>query len=451
MMRALSYILLYGFLATCSLATGQEITIQNNTKSDSVAYNGQHHELVREWLRLIHGLQNNPSQYFERHTATTLTPEQYKKTWYYLGRGFFLRGEYPAASAALAHIKGKLPEEIKQDYPLLIAQILIVQGQFERAAAILDPITNQKTGVPYAQFNLGIALLKSGRQSRGIEVLEVLGSSPADTPEAQALRDQANIALGYMYLDKGQAQKAKQALKRTSLNGPNANKALLALGWAEWQSKNPRLAQAAWVELLKGDMASPITQEALSGVPQALWRLESHTQARKKFNEAIAAYKAQLSLLDDVIDQVRTTTWLTDAFNETGPDEFNLKNIWMKLDDTPLSPFLREILTSQPLQTALQKHLALQRLESQLATPSRLYGLLGIRIDQSYREAVNALNKDLQLLKQQLPTQKTSQLEYLTTLVTESLERQRKQLTVYLVSTQYALAQLLDELASKEP
>ena len=62
-----------------------------------------------------------------------------------------------------------------------------------------------------------------------------VGTASVVTPEMIALKDRANLALGFAYLQKKNPQKARLALERVRLSGPYSNKALLALGWADAQ------------------------------------------------------------------------------------------------------------------------------------------------------------------------------------------------------------------------
>lgn len=453
-MKTLSYILLYGVLATCGLASAEELTAPRGTSPQQVAYTNQHRELIDKWLQLTHGLVDAPARHFtrlERLTSDNLPPQQYRKSWYLLGRALYGRGEYEAAAVALARIGGRLPEDVRQDFTLLRAQVLMAQSDYERAAAVLGPLAGRRSGSPYAQYNLAVALLRAGHQSQAIDTLETLGSLPAGTVEAEALRDQANITLGYLYLERRKAKNAREALQRASLNGPYANHALLALGWVEWQARNPRLAQSAWTELLDGDPASPITQEALSGVPQALWRLESHTQARKKFDAAITAYQTQLSRLDDIIGVAREEAWLTMVLADASPDDLNARTVWQRMDHTALAPYLRALSEDPGLQQNLQHYLALLRLNNLTASPSRLQGAmaehLGIVMSQPIAPG---LERDLQRMRQQIPFHLARLRRNLREQALEVLARQRQQLRQYLVNAQYALARLLDELANKK-
>ncbi len=454
-MKTLSYMLLYGILATCGLAVAEETASPRGGVSPQLqAYTPQHRVLVSEWLQLAHGVAEDPVprfDRFDRYASALLSPSQRRKSWYLLGHGFYERGDFEAAQAALARVDGRLPEEIRQDFTLLQAQVSLARGAHERAAKLLESLAGRRSASPYAQYNLAVAQLRSGRQSQAIETLEAMGRLNAESAEEEALRDQANITLGHLYLEQGKSREARQALQRASHAGPYARQALLALGWVEWQARNPRLAQSAWVELLEDDPASPITLEALSGVPHALWRLESHTQARKRFDAAITAYQEQLNRLDEIMEQADGPAWLTTLLADASPQDLEAQTVWQRIRRSPLAPYLSVLMDDPGLRQALNRHLTLLRLNNLTASTPRLKAdmenTLGIAVTLPLDPG---LAGDLQHLRQQIPGLLARQRARVRAQVLEVLARQREQLRQYLLDAQYARARLLDELTDKK-
>ena len=56
-----------------------------------------------------------------------------------------------------------------------------------------------------------------------------VGQIAAPTEELAALRDKANLALGFAWLNANRPEDAKKVLQRVRLEGPQSNKALLAV------------------------------------------------------------------------------------------------------------------------------------------------------------------------------------------------------------------------------
>ena len=76
-------------------------------------------------------------------------------------------------------------------------------------------------------------MARDGRVDEAERILDELGRIEPYNEELSALRDKANLALGYAYLQAGDAKAARKPLQRVRLNGPFSNKALLGVGWAD--------------------------------------------------------------------------------------------------------------------------------------------------------------------------------------------------------------------------
>src|SRR5690606_9904366 len=115
----------------------------------------------------------------------------------------------------------------------------------------------------YARYNLGVALVRLGRTSDGAAMLERVGTMPFDPlDEAGAsLRDKANLALGFAWLQAGQAALAKPSLQRVRLSGPFSTKALLGVGWADAELADHRAALVPWLELKERSLLDAAVQE----------------------------------------------------------------------------------------------------------------------------------------------------------------------------------------------
>src|SRR6266478_1004271 len=106
-------------------------------------------------------------------------------------------------------------------------------GKFDEAIRLLVSWKGAPGWSAYARFNLGVALVRQKRLADADPFLTAVGTMYAETPEMLALKDRANLALGFAELQADQPAKAKESLERVRLNGPYSNKALLGNGWAE--------------------------------------------------------------------------------------------------------------------------------------------------------------------------------------------------------------------------
>jgi len=184
----------------------------------------------------------------------------------------------------------------------------------------------------------------------GAQALDTLGSAEARDAQAWALRDLANLSLGYHWLRQGEGEKARPVLARVRSPGPCGNAALLGFGWsflvpagveqpAMFAAAAPlwpdsaedaarlrrslpfrylhsvavggerlldlRRALVPWIELIGRDVTDPAVQEGLLVVPYALAHLGAHAQARQYSERAVQQLQQAQAELDDSIRQVQ--------------------------------------------------------------------------------------------------------------------------------------------------
>ena len=102
-----------------------------------------------------------------------------------------------------------------------------------------------------------------------------------------ALRDRANLALGFAYLQAEQAGSAPAPpLERVRLNGPYSNKALLGIGWADAALGDYQGALTPWMELRNRNLLDAAVQESYLAVPYAFGKLNANAQSAEYYESA---------------------------------------------------------------------------------------------------------------------------------------------------------------------
>jgi tetratricopeptide (TPR) repeat protein len=228
-------------------------------------------------------------------------PEVRNRAWFYLGKVRYQRSLYGGALAAFDRVSGELPESLEAELPMLKAQALLALGRFDAAVALLDGWQGPQGWAAYARYNLGVALARLNRPDDAIRQLDRLGRSTAGTAELRDLRDKANLALGYIYLQQGRDGEARPVLARVRLNGPFSAKALLGAGWADAATENYQAALTPWLELRDRDLLDSAVQESLLAIPYAWARLDAHGEAAAGYQSALDAYDAEIDRLDAAI------------------------------------------------------------------------------------------------------------------------------------------------------
>ncbi len=393
------------------------------------------------WLQALYGLPGSDDDTLAR-LLREIRPVDQARAWLMLGERRYREGDFPGAAAALRRTMGRLPPDLQPRGALLLAQSLLAQGRAGEAAEHLRGMS--AADMPwqaYGRYNLAVALLAQQKTADALAILDALGRQASDNEELAALRDQANITLGFARLRLGDNEAARTAFNRVRLNGPFSSHALLGLGRAAWRAGTPRPAQAFWARLAERDPADPLVQEALLGIPRSLWRLKSHTQAGKRFRQAAAVYERQLSRLDRLITVLDTpdrkgAAALLEALSTAGADTQNA------LPDHPLVPHLSPLLLDHRFQAGLARLQALQTLDRHLAgARARLAALPA----SPRTAALLQRQAHLQGRLQQLRRAQSARLE---NRIRDELAQQRRRLQDYLITARFEFARLLDEMAA---
>jgi len=313
-------------------------------------------ELLLGGMYLSYGHHLEAAKIFERLLADNVAPAIRNRTWFFLARIWYQRGYLDKAQQALAHISGDLPDNLRREALMLDAQILIDAGEYDAAIAKLQNWEGRTEWASYAKFNIGVALVRSGRVDEAAKLLDELGSMDPFSDELAALRDKANVALGYALLQDGQPYAAKAPLQRVRLEGPFSNKALLGVGWADAEMKNYQRALVPWMELRGRDLLDSAVQESMLAIPYALAQLDSISQAADHYLNAIEAFYEESNRLDDAIQRIESGRFF-DAFIENDP--LHDTGWYWQLEELPEGPearYLVHVMATHEFQEGLKNY-----------------------------------------------------------------------------------------------
>jgi tetratricopeptide (TPR) repeat protein len=267
-----------------------------------------HHEdearLLAGGLYLSLGLHNQAGEIFQQVLNDDVPTGVRNRAWFYLAQVWYVRGYLDKADAALGHINGRMSPELEAQRELLTANVLMHQGRFDEAIRDLSTWRGSYVWSAYARFNLGVALVRTKRLADAEPFLAGVGSMPASTAELLALRDRANLALGFAYLQAEQPARALPALERVRLNGPYSNKALLGTGWARAALGDYQGALTPWMELRNRNLLDAAVQESYLAVPYAFGKLNANAQAAEYYERAVESFSAEDRNLDAAIGRI---------------------------------------------------------------------------------------------------------------------------------------------------
>jgi len=326
-------------------------------------------ELLRGGLYLSLGQHREAREIFERLLADASTPQPVRdQAWFYLGKVLYAAGLYEESDRALRQSAGTLSVDVEAERHLLIAQGLLYRKRYDQAIAELSNWEGPRYWLLYGQFNLGVALVREGEAERGLALLDSVGQIQTQWPELMALRDKANLAIGYANLQAGEPAAARLALERVRLNGPLSSKALLGAGWADAAAKQYEAALAPWQELQGRNLLDAAVQESYLAVPYAYAELGAMSQAVEYYEKAIAAYDTERARIGESIGAIRTGH-LLDAAVKAGDDG---RGGWFAqlatLPDSPESRYLYHLLAGNEFQEGLKNYRALDGMAKNLAT-----------------------------------------------------------------------------------
>jgi hypothetical protein len=326
-------------------------------------------ELLLGGLDLAYGLRDAADRIFrklldEKSAAVDIR----NRAWFYLARLSYQRGDSERALQALAHVSGTMSATTRAEATHLQSLLLLQLGRNAEAIALLESAEPNRYWSPYLEYNLGVAYIHNREMSEGAQQLEQLGDGSARNEELQLLRDKANLALGYSYLQHGDPADSRQALERVRLQGPLSGKALLGAGWADAEAGAYDRALIPWQELGSRDTADPAVQEALLAIPYAMTKLQLHGLAVEQYNAAITALQAEKVLLGRSVAAIQQGK-LLQAIEASGE---HASGGWLQqLDVVSESPALRyqiTLMASHDFQEAVKNYLDLEGLQNNLDT-----------------------------------------------------------------------------------
>jgi tetratricopeptide (TPR) repeat protein len=313
-------------------------------------------ELLLGGMYLSYGQHFQAAEIFERLLAGNVSPDIRDRTWFFLAKIRYQRGYLDESLRALAAIQSELPENLQREALMLEAQILIDSGSYDAAIALLRNWKGKTEWASYAKFNVGVALVRSGRIDDATELLSDLGTMNPFNDELLALRDKANLAMGYALLQDGQANVAKASLQRVRLQGPFSNKALLGVGWADAELGEYDRALTPWMELRGRDLLDSAVQESMLAIPYAMARLDAVSQAADHYLDAIEAFYEETRRLEQTIRDIEAGDFF-DAF--VGNGSLDSSGWYWRLEQLPEGPesrYLFHLLATHEFQEGLKNY-----------------------------------------------------------------------------------------------
>jgi len=330
---------------------------------DELDYHEDEAELLLGGLYLSYGQHQRADELFSRLLEQSTEPETHDRAWFFLAKIWYQRGFFEKSQQALNRINDYLPADLEAERYLLQGRVLMDQGRFDEALVQLSEWRDPgEEWVGYARFNVGVSLVRLGRVEEGARILGEVGQLASEGSDLSGLRDKANVALGYGWLQAQRPDQAKPSLQRVRLSGPFSNKALLGVGWSDAELNNYQSALLPWLELRKRSVLDPAVQESLLAVPYAYSQLGADKQAADSYLDAIETFNREIARLDDAIISVEQGDFVDEIVGDSSTDA---SGWYWQLDSLPdliESHYLYELVATHRFQEGLKNYRDLQQL-----------------------------------------------------------------------------------------
>ncbi|EIT68884.1 tetratricopeptide repeat protein [Hydrocarboniphaga effusa] len=420
---------------------------------------GTEGELLMAGLLLSFDQSRDALASFERVLQTETRPDVRNPIWLTLARTLHQRGADAEALAALARIDAPLRGDLEADRQMLKAELLIDAGRFDEAARLLQDWRGSRDWMSYARYNLGVALIRANRIDEGAAQLDQIDHSGLRAAEQLDLRDRANTALGYTYLQAQRWEDARNTLRRVRLEGESTSKALLGLGWAEAGLGQDRDALVPWMELASRDGGDVAVQESLLAVPYAMARAGSPSAAAVEYQKAVDRYEQESQRLGGLANAIRQPAYvdrLVDGLvaqlaSEDGTPKRDDGRPIAPLQQIPDAPEYRgfsELIASNGFQAGLRNARQLVFLKSRLADWSGRVSELSAQAPSSDWAGASARVSRLREASERLLDRQRQALQ---NVLLREIEQRQQRLRAYQAEARFAQAKLLDRSAIAPP
>ncbi len=325
-------------------------------------------------LYLSYGLHNEAEVIFQNVIDEGASAPVRDRAWFFLGKIRYHKQLFVEAEAALDRVGNSLDKSLQEEFRTLQSNLLMAQKKYHEAIHSLLGIEDKNNvkhelidlgDAYYAWFNLGVAMIRAGEEKEGNNLVKQVSELRTNDSNMKALRDKANLALGYSLIKKDPT-KAREYLQRVRLQGPYSNRALLGLGWAEVELESYEKALIPWQELASRDRNDVAVFESLLAIGNALERLRVYPQAMTSYQNAINQYEKEMVYLEKTVAAVKSGRLWTDLLSQTSQNEMGWFWEAELLPNTPETRYLPNLMAGHGFHEAIKNLRDLKFLEEKL-------------------------------------------------------------------------------------
>ena len=323
-------------------------------------------ELLLAYLYTSYGMYDEAYKVLKKLRVTKQDTHLKNTLWLEVAKSYFRTNQLVQAEKVLGTMDKNLSADLERARDILRAQLYISQNQYKQAKQVLLTLKDDTHWDPFGYYNLGVTLVKSGKQQQGITWLSRVADMNAANDEMLALRDKTNFTLGYIYLQQRNTQQAKNYFQKVRLHSPFSNKAIYGLGlvYSELEEYKPSLA--AWLELVKRNKHDRVVLEALLAAPFTYSVLGAYEQSIEQYQKSLELFKSEQQKLDKIISDVKRGKLITTLLKYLTQNGLESRDEMNTIPNIPEAPYLTDLYEDRSFHEALQNYKDLYILQNRL-------------------------------------------------------------------------------------
>jgi len=329
-----------------------------NTKGE-LKHNAEDARLLKGGMTLSYGLPNEAQAIFKDLLNENVPQDTANKAWFYLAKLYYHKGDTYQASRNLARIQGHIPKEIHEEFNYLATLINIRNKHLNAAQQAIGVAAKGSVYEPYLVFNLAVTQLANDQQEQAQLNLErvIQYARRHAAEEFAVLADRAKQALAHISIEDNDLLAAWQQLQTVRTTGLYSNRALLSYGWTAIKLNQFKQAIPALKALNKRSISIAEVQEAKVLLAHLYEQKGATRSALKHYLLAEKAFDGGLSSIKSA-RKVIAGQRIPEEFVvnlEAMMDETDWYGSEPSLDYNKLTPFLIELMSSNPFHSVIKE------------------------------------------------------------------------------------------------
>ncbi|GAC19178.1 tetratricopeptide repeat protein [Paraglaciecola arctica] len=303
-------------------------------------------ELLKGGMSLAYGLDNQAADIFLRLLKNNTEPQVTAYAWLLLGKTYYQKRQFSDAAQAFQQITQDDADEYfetstRDNWLYMQSQLhgfLLGQEADGNDIQWLEQLSDNSIYRHYVQYNQALALLQKGENQQAISRLSTLAKNDNSfvrrwmgwgdpifsandeqniEAERDAIRDRANLTLGYTLLQNDEPHQAFRVFEKIRSGGLDAEAALLGYGWAAAKKDELQTALAIWQRLMQMPQNTEYTLEAYLASAYAYEKAFAPRQSLQLLQLGVDRFEQALSDLNQAEQQVNHHQFILDLLPNT--------------------------------------------------------------------------------------------------------------------------------------